>query len=100
MMKNEKKMGGCELDEICETTTMAIPTRIKNECKKRGIPYKRCFLVGYQKLVGGETDQLKKNNKEISELVEGNSKLHRKLTELSLKVHDLEKKLGGENVEK
>lgn len=82
-------------NDIEVSTTISIPQKIKEDCKRKGIKLKRCFMIGYQKIVSGDIDQTKQNNQEIAELRAGNEKLQRKITELSLKVYDLEKKNGN-----
>ena len=83
-----------EMNATEELTSMTIPVWMKKKCKKKGIPYKRCFLVGFNKLISGEIDQISQNNKTID-------KLQGLLTTLSLRTHALEgqiKHLGGEIV--
>ena len=95
-----KKYEREDLHQVEESTSITIPVNMKKTCKDKGISYKQCFLVGFNHIVNGGVNETKQRNKEINDLIEGNGKLHRKLTELSLKVHDLEKKFGVENVEK
>jgi hypothetical protein len=87
----EQFVNGAHLPEKEVLTSIKIPREMKHECKKRGIPYKRCFVVGFNKLVNGEADQTKVNNRQIEELQQDNQKMQRKLTELALKLYRLEK---------
>lgn len=81
-----------DLNSPEEVTSVSIPINIKKSCRDKGLTYKRCFLVGYHKLVNGEVDQIKENNKKIAEIEQGNMKLQRKITELSLELADLREK--------
>ena len=75
-----------------ELTTMLIPIDAKEECKKRGLQYKHVFMAGYNFLTKGGVEERKIFNAEMKELKEGNTRLQGKLTEISLKMHDLEQK--------
>jgi len=77
--------------EVEVATSVNIPVSMKKICKERGIGYKQCFLIGFDQVVNGGIEKRKEINEEIINLIEGNKKLHRKLTELSLKIRDLEK---------
>jgi hypothetical protein len=70
---------------------------MKDYCKKNGIKYKQCFVAGYEFLKKGKVENRKEKTQEIEEILEGNRRLQRKLTELALKVRDLEAKKGGFN---
>lgn len=91
-MAKTEKIETEQFNDLEVPTTISIPNRIKEDCKRKGIKFKRCFLIGYHSLASGEVSQTKQNNQEIKELREGNAKLQRKMTELSLKILDLEKK--------
>ena len=82
-----------ERKEAEVTTTIQIPVSIKQDCKRRGIKLKRCFLVGYNEVVNGGIEMRKQNNQDMQDLKDGNKKLQTKLSETHLKFYDLEKQL-------
>jgi len=87
--KNEKKN-----EPENELTTMKIPLEMKRFCKKNDISYRRCFIAGFNFLESGGVAEKKQKTEEINEILNGNRRLQRKLTELALKIQDLEQKKG------
>jgi cell division protein FtsB len=88
-----KKIESEQWNDIEVPTSINLPQKIKEDCRRSGIKFKRCFLVGYHQLKNDGVGQTQKNNKEIEELKQGNDKLQKKITELSLKIYDLEQKM-------
>lgn len=83
-----------EIERNEKLTTMLIPLEVKKGCKAKGLQYKHVFLAGYNFLTDGSVQQKKQKTKEIEEILVGNRRLQTKVTELSLKIADMERKNG------
>lgn len=92
-----KQYENTELEDVDIVTSVRIPRMMKKDCKNKGIQLRQCFLLGYKKLTSGEVDSVKQLNAELVEMKQGNDRLHAKLTEMSLRILDLEKKNGVKN---